>query len=1055
MAIHTRDLTRDWRPGDAQRLARFWNATGRGWPGGTWDPQTPEEAERGVREENLLGAFVTEVGGKIVSFCNLVARPDQRNRAYVPFLTADPDFHGKGYGKAVLVRAVERTYELGIGCVDLGTWPGNLKAVPLYKKSGFMWSPESGAWGVHMENYTPGARRHPVAQAFFRRHDWYRTMKRDLSLVPDEHKRGKVRVYRYEWEQDGDRLCMVYDRQSWGLLEIETNDFLVGCFLDDEKLVAGLPQGIRWQIVNHRDRPLDVVLMGSADEGVKLERKESLRVSHRAELEAEFEIDAEMEEKEREPRVPIIRTELLVDGRPISLAAGFQVKQPLHFSLDGDGQGLRPGRAERVVLQVWNELDRRVRANARMSGPPGLSLEPTGARLEVPAKGSAEVPVTVTAAEPGPFAIRLESEVRDRRRTVRSKAADLWVHALRPGEAVGHVEKDRVVLESATLRVNIWRRGGWLGVTDKVRNRWNIVSLGPPQVGPPFTWDEFFQTRAEARVDQEGGRATAVLTTDSICRPGVRLERRIGLSSAPLIEIHDTLLNTSSSPLEGRLAMGVRLSAHGGAVAAPTADGIVRAPLGSAGRSLGEHHLSDRGEDWPEGWFAFDDREGVTNGLLWDRAERIEARGGWNSLQREFPAAAPGHSTTPGPIYLFVGEGDHFTVRRWWQALFGPRVDREQRRAETRPPLEFGLRPRPLVVHGGEAEAKLAVEPIGRLELSGRLQVKTPPGLRVRPSRMDFQGVSGKRARTRRATIERTRRLPEGAYAVECSLRLDRAIYRERQVIVALGDPGRRVKVARRGKAGAPLEVANGLLTLTVAPGFQGSAVSLKRGGEELLRSAYPEARPLAWNNPWFGGIQPRLGSLSPRDLLKEGFRAREIERRGGQGIVWRGVRVACTPRHERARNDGLALDYLLAPGSGIMAVCLRTRRRAHTAGWLDGSFELWPVLGGSWLDATLRGSADSRTSRVCCEFGGGVRGGPWVMAENPKTGDAVVLAGPGGEASTHGQVVGRDGYVLTASSGATHEARETRECVFFLSVTEADRARELAEALSAFRGLP
>ena len=66
-----------------------------------------------------------------------------------------------------------------------------------------------------------------------------------------------------------------------------------------------------------------------------------------------------------------------------------------------------------------------------------------------------------------------------------------------------------------------------------------------------------------------------------------------------------------------------------------------------------------------------------------------------------------------------------------------------------------------------------------------------------------------------------------------------------------------------------------------------------------------------------------------------------------------------------------------------------------------------------------------------------------------------MVLAGPGGEAGTHGQIFGRDGYFLGAGHGATHEARETRESVFFVSFTSADRARDLAEALSELRGLP
>jgi len=1054
-AVRIRELTGEWRRDDPERLARFWLKMGEGWPDGGWDPMTPEEIERNFREERSLGTFVAEVGDRIVSLCRIAARPDERNRAYVPFLTADPEFHGRGYGKAVLLRAVERAREKGIPQVDLHTWPGNLKAVPLYKKSGFMWSPDSGQWGVHMENFTPGARRHPAAQEFFRKHDWYRTMKRDLSLTPDEHKRGKVRVYEYVWEADGDRLRMVYDRQSWGLLEVETNDFLVGCFLEDERLVAGVPHEIRWQLVNRGKEPLEVVLVASADEGVTLDRKEVLRVAKSAELKAGFEIDPEIEEKEREPRVPIVRTELVVNGTPITLAAGFQVKQALGFSLDGEGQGLRPGRPERVVIQCRNELERPVEARVRIAASGGADLDRTSARVRLPARGTAEVPVVLCAAESGTVALKVEARARAGKQSVSPKAADLYAHVLGLGDLVGHVERDRVVLESAALRVSIWRRGGWGNVIDKVRNRREVAGIPAPAVGPPFAWDDLFATRCEARVEQEPGRVVAVLTTPSTYRKGVSLERRIALSNLPVIEVRDVLVNGSESRLEAALQTGVRLNARGGMTAAPSAHGVVREASDGAGRSLGEHRLSDKGEDWPEGWYAVEDEEGVATGVIWDEAERVEMQGGWGNVRRRLPAAEPGRSTTPGPYYVFVGDGDSFTVRRWWQMLFGEREDREQRRPKTRRPLEFGLRPRPLVIHGTEATARLVADSVGQLELKGRVSVTMPDGVRAQPRTASFDGVTGKQPHRKRVAVSRRSRLPEGAYWAECTAEIDRAIYRERQPIIVLGDPGAAVQIVPAEDAGGPLRIENGSLALTIAPDFLGSAISLERNGEELLRSAYPEARPLSWENPWFGGIQPRLEGITRRDLLKERARVREIQRRGSQGIVWRGVRVSWSPKHEQARHSGLAVDYLLAPGSGILAVALRTTRRADTANWLDAGFELFPVLGGSHLDAVLTGQPDARAQRIRCEYGGGVRGNRWVMAENSKAGEAALLAGPGGETGTHGQVYGRDGYCLSAGIGSVHEARETKEAVFFISFTSADGARDLAEALSELKELP
>jgi ribosomal protein S18 acetylase RimI-like enzyme len=1045
-----RDLSRDWRRGDAERLARFMNKTGEGWPGGGWDPLTPEEAARQVREQHSLGSFVTEEGGEFRAICTVYARPDEAKAAYVGFLTADPDYHGKGYGKAVLLSAVERVYQRGIARVDLHTWPGNMKAVPLYKKSGFMWSPESGQWGVHMENFTPGARRNPVAQAFFRKHGWYAAMKRDLSLAPDEHKRGKVRVYEYLWEEGGERLRMVYDRQSWGLLEIETNDFLVGCSLAEEKLVAGLPQRVTWRMVNYRSEPLQVALIASADEGVQLDHRELLTVRRRAQSQAEFGIAPEIREKEKDPRAHIVRTDVLINGQPIRLEAGFEVKQAVHFSLDGDGQGLRPGRPEPVIIQCRSELAKPARVRLHLAASAGVALDKGAASVQLPAKGTAEVPVIVTAREPGAICLKLRAEAAAGSKTVRPKEAELHAHVLGAGDVVGHVDRERAVLESALLRVSISRRGGWVGITDKLRNWRDLAGIAHPQVGPPFAWGEFFDTPCEARVEQQHGRAEAVLTTPSTHRPGLVLEERVALSNLPLVEIRNAVINNSASRLEAKIREHAWFHIGRGKVAALVDGEVVEGVAGGASRPLGEHQLSDRGRDWAEGWFAAQDKNGATAALLWEKAERVE----WGEIVRALPAAAPGQSVSAGPIYLFVGSGGAFAARRWWQTLFGPRVDREQRPLETRRPFEFGLRPRPLIVHGREAKAALTVASVGRLEFAGSLRLEMPKGLRAAPARVEFAGANQSRSVRRTVVVGRSASTPEGAYWAEAVARIDRAIHRERQPVVVLGDDGERVTVKRAERA-SQFRISNGVLVMTVAPGFMGSAISLRRGKEELLRSAFPEARPLAWQNPWTGGIQPGIGGLSNMELFKETFRARPLTRRGSQGVVWRGVRVTCAPKAERRREDTLAIDYLLAPGSAILAVGIGLTHRADVAGWVEASFQLYPVLAGTFLDATITGEGDDRAARICCRYGGGVEHNRWVIAENRKAGEAVVLACREREASVGGTVWGRDGYCLNAWRGATHEARQTRESVFFVAFADAGRARDLGETLAELKGLP
>ncbi len=315
----TRNLVQDWRKGDAEKLYALEMAADVAWPGGGGWQTTPDEQERDIRENNLLGAFVTETGQKIISICKIRAKPGQQVHAFVPYLNCRPDYHGKKHGKSVLWAALDRAYEDGFQRVDLYTWPGNLKAMPLYKKMGFMWRPDSS---VHMENFVPAARRHPLAAVFFARHDWYEAHVRELKPEEDVMTRGKVKVYEYLWRApDGDFLRLVFDRQSWGITEIENNDLMVSCSLSDEKLVAGVPHPVRWRILNKKPDPVHVFLTASGDPGVAVDKREALDVTDAAELEGTFVIDPNIEEKTHEPKAAVLRTDLVIDGVGIELTA--------------------------------------------------------------------------------------------------------------------------------------------------------------------------------------------------------------------------------------------------------------------------------------------------------------------------------------------------------------------------------------------------------------------------------------------------------------------------------------------------------------------------------------------------------------------------------------------------------------------------------------------------------------------------------------------------------------------------------------------------------------
>ena len=1042
----TRDLKADWRPGDAAKLARLYNESGPGWPGGFGSSDaTPEEVGRNFRDRDLLAAFVAEADDRFVAYCDLSARPGDRH-AVIPLLDAHPDYHDRGFGKAVLLSAVERAIELGFDQVWLGTWPGNLKAVPLYKKSGFMWAPESE---VTMESFVPFALRHPLARPFFDQHDWYATQVRDLALREDAYMHGKVRAYQYLWRAEGDMLRMVFDRQSWGLLEIETNDLRAGCFLPDEKIVAGLPQVIRWEIERKHGAPFDVVIVARPDPGISCSHQECLRVAGRESRSAEFLVDPEIREKEQEPYAQIIGSALLIDGQPLELAAGMEVRQAAAVGVEPDSVPLRPGAEQRMFLHVASNLDHKARATVAVHCARGARMKRQTASVDLNAHERHRFPITLTPGKAGQVAVIARVDLKTRGRAVRTKDTPIALAALGPSGIVGTLDEQRVELCSERLCVRV-DRGGWMHVLHRSPDRGHpplrsLVELRSPALGPPFAWQEFFtRPKFDASVEQRAGAAVAVVRSDSAQRPGMMLERRIILTQRPVVEIHDRIVNTTAAAAALSVLRGGWPGGHTTWTAMPGPQGMLQGAGGGAAFEPGDFRPSEEGADWPEGWRCFGTRQGVTGGLIWAQAERVEHGG--LLIQQPLDRLTPGAAVDAPPFYVFAGEGDAATVRSWWAALCAPeQAVVENPETPIAPPLTFGLEPTPLVVPPSGADARAFVRSFGRRKLKGRLDLRMPPGLRVDQRSHAFEGLTGEKALETAVRVTPVRG-GGGMRVGRAELSLPEVVYTS--ALPVLGLPA--VEPEEREENGALVLDADPL-RLQVDPSFCGCAVSLRFRGREMLHTRYPEHPPFMWWNPWFGGIWPQMDAWPSALLPRERFTGRFISKPGRSGVAWRGVAVSCSPRHEQLRHIRLRFEYLLLPGAPVLAVrvCCANRLRAATQFGIGA--QVWLSLGGKPTDAvTVRRADEPGAVRRRQPEHAGISATPWGVVENPRARCAVLLAcGAPRTTLATAELAGRDGYHLEARSGGLLQPGGSSAALFYLafgaSMGEVEPYRHLA----------
>jgi GNAT superfamily N-acetyltransferase len=156
---------------DAVKLAEMWLGSDEQWPG-TWSGGveiTPQMVTEWHERERLIDVWVYEADDKIVAYCSLNILEEQKDAGYVAVLNVHPEYQGRSLGRSLLQKCLERCSELGLTLLTLGTWSGNLKSVPLYKKTGFYWVPDTSAW---MLNFVPSILALPCARPYFSRHDW-------------------------------------------------------------------------------------------------------------------------------------------------------------------------------------------------------------------------------------------------------------------------------------------------------------------------------------------------------------------------------------------------------------------------------------------------------------------------------------------------------------------------------------------------------------------------------------------------------------------------------------------------------------------------------------------------------------------------------------------------------------------------------------------------------------------------------------------------------------------------------------------------------------------
>ena len=946
---------------DAERLAAMWNASDEGWPGG-WNRGVAETADNVLhslaRTERLAMLIAEELGGRrrIVGYGDLQAQADQQAVAYVPLLNVQPDAQGNGVGRAIVRTLIDRAIGDGYGEVTIHTWPGNRQSLPLYKKCGFQWVPDTD---VFMQNYIPLILAHPACAPYFADVDWYAAQRREFELQPDGESWRGIPIFVYRFEITGGELVVRVDRKAERIVAVETPAFSISCSSLAKEHPVGTPHEMMVAVRSTDGASRRVTVFGEAHAGIELQARESAEVADSWETRLPFTIDPELEPRKKGEAAYALSLTVVVDGDPLPLATAVHPVQAVEIGTDGIR--LLPHSSRELRLDLRNRTDRPVSGMLSLDPVAGFEVQGLPARFRIPAHGWSTVAANVLARVAATGATRAHVVLEDSEggeaggTAPRIRPHEVFLRSAEAGRCVVSDERRRrrIVVDTDQFTFVVQGDGGTVRVTAGEVGGTLLL----PELGPPYTaWRTVAPThRLEVR-EARAQRVVVRITADVVGKPGVRLQRDVEISTGPLVSVQDSIVNATDREFVTGVLSRWRFGGRRQELTLPLARGLIHHRLrGWTDYPSDDTDVPRRAADFAERWVAFTTGP-VAFGAAWSHADEVHVGDGPPRVELARVAVAAESVTTLPPLWLVATAGDWRTVRYLARLAQGTVLPAKDLAAADGAgglgsPVEIvaaQLEPSPIVVPTGRHRRAVAILNRRGRPVSGAIQVSTAARwLGITGGNANVAAARGGDTTAFSLTVQTPATAKPAAAAVEVAVTSERETRTYGDSVIIAGDRTQ-PKVHVADDAASRMSIDNSLLTAQVDAGFLGSLHSL-RTNREWLHSSHPEAKPFSYMNPWHGGIHPFVGWTGDTRLIDSSARVNAVRETGSSGLRWAGCRVALRPRHEELTWLRLEVEYLTCGRSNLIAAVLRAVNRSSADRKITVGLAAWLRPAANW----------------------------------------------------------------------------------------------------------
>ncbi len=941
---------RDFTPADAEGLAKCINESEGGWPGGLTSgvQHTVEHVmEDYQRQVKLTWLIAVDERNQVAGVSTLHPHFEDQEAAYLGFLNVSDAFRKKGYGKALLIESVERVRALGYKRLFLGTWAGNLNAVPAYKRAGFYWRPDTDVW---MDNYIPTVLDLPIIQTFFQKHNWYDSFVRKIEIEPDDMKHHGLHVYELCWQEDADSLRIMVDRESRGITLIETNDLFVECWVADPEPALGLPIPVEWTIRNKdTTTPLHCKLKVTLPKGFQLLESPSPQVTVQPDetvtlkgvIQGNVTVVPPIEEK----AALAVKSQIMLGEIPVQFETGLRVKHPIEVSTIPTSLWCRPGTDYTLDIAIKSNLKSSAQGTLKLRIPKSFLIKQKQFELSLSPEGYSGVSIE-TSVDPNlktiALPIRMHANLKVNGQPLRTRTETVYLHCLNRGGVLVTPFDDKrrlqVHTEQLHFSINLTKGAHIDRLTNKLTKREHLRSHCRESLGPPFWPSEQMQTHFKHDIHQPSDEITSIRTWMECKRfPELTFSKTFIISgNSDILRINYGFENNNSTKThEFKLWVSSMPGSWDHLHVIPLKDGILRAEFIEGEFFATDRELPKKREEWAETWYCAErPHKGEVTAILCSPEIFYEASGiTFINFQLQVPPVSPKTQVHLPPLYLVCGIGTWQHMRQLWHQLYStkpeseipelPVYDAVDVRIETQPPLFDAQK---------ELTVPIQLRHLVHRPLQGHLRLKAPKGWKIIPRTYKFKDLTRDNPLMLPITLTATTKeeINSDILSVHAQVQTPLTDYGFDLPIILQGKPGRVTISTTREHNQYIYVIDNGTYQLKVAARFAGSVIALinKATGTNYLKSSFPEAGPLAWFNPWYGGIrfEPFPSSQPgwfPTKLDKESWSVKRFQRKG-----WQGVTISTKPGKKEIKLKGfkLELQVLTQPFSNIFALIGRVK---------------------------------------------------------------------------------------------------------------------------------